>query len=242
MASTRESGTEGVCFQSYRNCQHDSLEEALQWVVECGNSIDYNLTNIVFNNKRYRDCLRQSGMDALIARLKAEAPMLEQEETALAYLRNVWEKEMMRMMGDYDIQCLPTDATFRVGDSLFYGLADVERNVEAMMNIRDTWSGYSRRTLSRPRPNGLHVGNLWQSYPTFDSCDSGDGRSYNNYVFSDRPISKDFLWLYTRYVNSNNCACMVHEFIPTALLPILYWDGNSSYMLLATKKTKKGGL
>lgn len=70
----------------------------------------------------------------------------------------------------------------------------------------------------------------------FDSCDSSDGRSYNNYVFSKIPLTEDLMELYCKRISARFNACMVHEDIPTDLLPILYYDGDSDWVLLATKK------
>ncbi len=82
--------------------------------------------------------------------------------------------------------------------------------------------------------SGLHVGELWESYPTFDSYDASDDRSYDNIIIRKRPISARDLKLLSEVKREMN-ACRVHENIPEELLPIIYHDGDNGYILVASK-------
>lgn len=70
----------------------------------------------------------------------------------------------------------------------------------------------------------------------FDSSDASDGRSYNNYVISMEPLTEEKMDEYCDRIRASSNACMVHEYIPEDLLPIVYWDGDSDNVLVATAK------
>ena len=81
----------------------------------------------------------------------------------------------------------------------------------------------------------IHIGELYENYPIFDSYDLGDDRTYQNYIFRKNEITKqDMETAFTVYYKGN--FCMVHEQIPEDLLPILYYSGEGKYMLLASAK------
>ena len=74
-----------------------------------------------------------------------------------------------------------------------------------------------------------------KDYPTFDSFDSCDDRSYDNFAFSKAPLSADEYQTHRNLPLGINY-CMVTEKIPQHCLPILYYVGDFDYMLLATAK------
>ena len=82
---------------------------------------------------------------------------------------------------------------------------------------------------------GLHVGELWESYPTFDSYDVSDGRSYDNIIIREQPICVKDLKLLSEVKRDMN-ACRVHENIPEEMLPVVYHDGDNRYILVASRK------
>ena len=73
----------------------------------------------------------------------------------------------------------------------------------------------------------------------FDSSDASDGRSYNNYIISCNSLVEPMMEIYCSQVSVRSYFCMVHEDIPPYLLPILYYDGDSDCVLLATAKDKR---
>lgn len=76
----------------------------------------------------------------------------------------------------------------------------------------------------------IHIGELYESYPIFDSSDLGDDRTYQNYIF--RTVSVVETDMKETYGMPHGCNfCMVHENIPVHLLPILYYKGDGDYMI-----------
>lgn len=221
-----------VCFPHYGGCEFQSLEEAVNAIRE-GDLYVY-IEGIVMYNIRFRDCLRKNGMDAVISMLIAEAPAIAQDEKAIEELKQNW-KERKEHIADYDIQCLPRNGRFCIEDCWFEGLEDVVAQVEMVGNPRHTNRWYARDEY-KPNPNGLHIGNIWESYPVFDSYDLGDNRSYDNYVFSKSPLTFEMMDRYCEQVKSGYNRCMVHESIPDEFLPILYCDGDRDWVLLATRR------
>ena len=76
---------------------------------------------------------------------------------------------------------------------------------------------------------------LRESYPTFDSYDASDDRSYDNFIIRKHPITVADLRQLSEVKRGMN-ACWVHEFISPDLLPVVYHDGEHPYILVASSK------
>ena len=50
------------------------------------------------------------------------------------------------------------------------------------------------------------------------------------------PLTEEKMDEYCDRIRASSNACMVHEYIPEDLLPIVYWNGDSDNVLLATAK------
>lgn len=87
-----------------------------------------------------------------------------------------------------------------------------------------------KETLQGP----IHVGEVWDSYPVFDSGNLGDDRTYQNYIVRDRPIS-DMEMSDLANVHSRYDFCKLHETTPENLLPMVYYRGDGGFLLLAKK-------
>lgn len=197
------------------------------------------ILHIVMYNIRFRDCLRSKGIDDVIQMLIDEAPIIALDFKGVNYLKQVWLERLKEHIADYDIRCLPKDSKIDIKGYRFDGLDDINAQVEMSGNPRHSFSKWYARKEYKHNSSGLHVGNIWESYPVFDSYDSSDGRSYNNYIFSKNTITEEIMELYCKQVRMYSDACMVHENIPVALLPILYYNGDSNYVLLATSKKRE---
>ena len=147
-----------------------------------------------------------------------------------------WTDRMDEHIADYDIQCLPKDSLILIDDYLFNGLDEIDAHSEMYGNPTHRFRKWYSREGYIHNPAGLHIGNIWESYPTFDSFDDSDDRSYNNYVISKEPLTEEKMDEYCNRISASWNACMVHEYIPEELLPVLYWDGSSDNVLLATAK------
>ena len=223
----------------YGGCEFGSLGEAVNYVQKMPGGLDVYICDIVLYNIRFRDRLREKGIDGVIRMLIKEAPAVAHDIKALDGLKRRWRERMKEHIADYDIQCLPKNSRFCIEGCWFDGLEDLDSQVEMSGNPRHQFDRWYTRDGYKPNSSGLHVGRIWVSYPTFDSFDACDGRSYDNYIFPTQPLKENVMDLYCEKVNSNFNACMVHESIPEELLPILYYNGDSEYVLLATAKVKK---
>ncbi len=228
-----------VYFPCYGRCEFGNLQEAVDYVKNMRGGLYVYIVDIVLYNIRFRDCLRANGVDAVIQMLIDEAPIIALDFKGIDHLKKMWHERLNEHVADYDIQCLLKNNRICIDDCWFDGLDDVEAQVEMSGNPRHTYSKWYARQEYKQNPSGLHIGNIWESYPVFDSYDASDGRSYNNYVFSKQPLTEEMMELYCKETDSNFNACMVNENIPAHLLPILYYNGDSDYVLLATAKKSK---
>ena len=228
---------EKVYFPCYGGCEFGSLQEAVHYVQKMPGGLYVYIDTIVLYNIRFRDCLRSKGLDGVIRMLIDEAPEIAKEDKALDDLRLKWTSRMKEHIADYDIQCLPKDSLIYIDGYWFNGLSDIKSKTEISGNPSYYFRKWYVSVENMQNPSGLHIGNISKSYPTFDSYDSSDDRSYNNYVFSKKPFTEELMERYCKEIDINSNFCMVHENIPEEFLPILYYDGDSDCVLLATAKS-----
>lgn len=225
-----------VCFPCYGRCEFNSLQEAVDFVQQMRGGLYVYIAKIVMYNIKFRDCLRSKGIEGVIQMLIDEAPIIALDSKAVNYLKQAWQERLKEHIADYDIQCLPKNSKIDIDGYRFDGLNDIEAQVEMSGNPRHTFSKWSAHKEYKHNSSGLHIGNIWESYPVFDSYDSSDDRSYDNFMFSKTPMTEEMMELYCKQVKRYSDACMVHEYIPTDFLPVLYYNGDSDYVLLATTK------
>lgn len=223
-----------VRFPFYRGGEYECLEDVIKaFKEEKWQELSTYICDIVEYNIRYRDCLRESGIDGLIEQLCAETPLFRDEEGAMKELRGWYSK--LGGIADYDIQCYGIDDAFNVLGHTFQGLQEIRQRVEMFC-----FEGYTGFKIFTPEetvssPDGLHVGMMFKSYPKFDSYDAGDNRSYDNYIIRKKVISKSDMKKLSRIPSLYNDK-RIHEMIPAIMLPILYYGGSEDYILLATAK------
>lgn len=189
----------------------------------------YPLTDMVQYNRCFRDYLRKYGVEELIRFLVKEMPELKKSEFALQYLKE-WTSR--NKLADYNIQCYHVKDKITILDHEFKGLEDIQNHCimvgrESLQNLR-CWHREARTEYS-----DIHIGELYDDYPSFDSYDSCDNRTYQNYIFRTSPIAEEDMKEVFKIPHNFNF-CMVHEHIPKECLPILYYSGEGEYMLLAT--------
>jgi hypothetical protein len=82
---------------------------------------------------------------------------------------------------------------------------------------------------------GVHVAEIWQSYPCFDFEDRmNEHRTYQNYFFSTKPFSLERLSeIYKKCHEESNFA-LVNENMPIDIAPAVYYVGDYSDMVVAT--------
>lgn len=222
---------EKICIPFFRRKKFDSLQEAVTYLKKNSYSWYIYLQDIVAYTLRYRDYLRENGIDATIQLLIDEVPELKEEAKALDWLREYYTDEEV---ASYDIRCYDIRDKITVLGHEFKGLKDViAHTCMAGVNHHSDLSIYELSPTKRK--NGLSVVELYEHYPVFDSYDMGDDRTYQNYFFINGDVSSEDVEKRAKLSDGVNY-CMVHEDLPEEMLPVLYYNGDGDYMLLAQKK------
>lgn len=228
---------EKICFPHHTQGEFASLKEAVQKLkkMEYGWSW-FTLAEIVQYNICYRDYLREFGIKSLADRLIGESAELKDDKAALDYLYE-WRQEEQHI-ADYDIQCYNIKDDITILGHTFHGLKDIigHRGIIG----KEFFSGFECFTPEKTEKYpDIHIGEIYQNYPIFDSYDLSDDRTYQNYIFRNKAISEEDMRVAFQIPHESNFR-MVHENIPQELLPILYYSGDGKYMLLATSKKMIG--
>ncbi len=221
-----------ICFPHHTCGEFGSLNEAFHYLKkrEYGWSW-FTLTEIVKYNIFYRDYLREHGIDSLIKKIIEEVSELSEDKKALNHLREWTVKEAIAA---YDIQCYNIKSKITIMGHTFDDLEDIIKHRELLG--KEFFRGFECFTPQEVIAySDIHIGELYENYPIFDSYDLGDDRTYQNYIFRKSEITEQEMKAAFDLSHRGNF-CMVHERIPSHLLPILYYSGDGKYMLLATNK------
>ncbi|MBR6446599.1 MAG: hypothetical protein IKS94_09345 [Prevotella sp.] len=222
-----------ICVPNYDGKWYPDLDSAVRALQAVTKSLNYELRGIVQYNVRYRDYLREHGNEALVELMLSEAPTLKESPEDVKYLR-YWLKNDLEEVAAYDIQCYNINDTIELFGKEIHGLNQLLKCTEVFMKDESDPRPWLPKN-PRPKIDGLHIGQMYMSYPKFDSYDSGDDREYQNYIIRDHPISENEMKkLYDLPSGSN--AIRVHEYIPESMLPVVYYEGTGNYMLVANKK------
>ena len=212
-----------------RTVHYPSLLDAVQ---HAGPWPEYDLAAMVLYNVQYRDCLRSEGMEGLKARLLREAPVLAGQEKVMRGMEEWVQRHLP--LADFDIQCYNIHDVVTIEGFDFCGWQDVHDHIELMATKRlDHFDVWSREPKSIAE--SVHVGCLYASYPTFDSSDWGDDRTYDNYLIRRHPITESEMEELSKVKYADNYQ-RVNGCLPAHLLPVLYYKGDGDCMLLATAK------
>ena len=204
-------------------------QEALKALYQ-SDRIGAELNRFIQYNIVMRDILRQKGIEGLLDEIFTIVPKNSISPLTIRYITKYWTENPI---ADYDIQMYHIDDDITILGHTFHGLQGVRQHCE--MTASMGFQLYCFPTKEHIPLENIHVGIIDKSYPKFDSYDYSDTRCYENYIFAHEPITEQLVQEYTKIgVESNYC--MVHENIPTELLPILYYVGDGPYMVLATKK------
>lgn len=121
----------------------------------------------------------------------------------------------------------------------FNGLNDIISHVELSSSNRrfrdGLWCNVPSQFVETGGYADIHIGELYEKYPCFDAEDyANENRYYQNFIFRKQPVTNDDLETLYDLPQSTNF-CKVTEQIPKEVLPMLYYRGEGSIMLLATK-------
>lgn len=110
---------------------------------------------------------------------------------------------------------------------VFHGLNDIQAYVEMTKSDGGSCEAYNRE---QDRKVKVHVGELWMSYPCFDSSDyMYENRSYQNYIFRDRPITASDLKRLEQLPTHMN-AQRLDLSVPGDMFPMVYYVGDGNTM------------
>lgn len=195
-----------------------------------GGELYLYINDVVRFNVCYRDYLRAHGIDALIDLLCEQAPAFRKETAAIKTLREKVEK--WGPLADYDIQCLSTDDSFTILGHRFDGLDDVRRSVEKYHRCES----YDFDAKKYDKLNDIHILCDYEPYPIFDSSDLGDDRKYCNYFFLPRQFTEDDIARIDAMPTFGNNSKVSERLEHISEMPLLYYRGDGSSMLLVSAK------
>lgn len=222
-----------IVFPCYGEGEFETLADAVKMLIKTG--YIFQLGDIMQYNIRYRDFLREYGINELIELILREAPALQHVERAVMEIHRRYKQ--MGGIADYDIQCYDiTKAIPVLGKELPFSTIG-SNNVEWFLcdsRLREPNPSHNQHAIENEF--GLYLGQVYHSYPHFDSSDWSDDRCYQNYIIRTSPIRKEEM-LELMTVKTFDNRRRVHEHLPKHLLPVLYYEGDGRYALLATAKS-----
>lgn len=191
------------------------------------------LIDIVQYNICFRDYLRKNGVKNLVDMMCENLPELVQDE---ASLKSLYGWTVKTPLADYDVQCYLTNAEINILGHVYCGIDDIRRSVELECRI-GVGNELNFRRHNNSRIFGeVHVGLFSKAYPIFDYFDIGDDRTFQNYIFSRDSLSEVVMRKVYDTTPKDANTQMVHERIPEENLPILWYQGDGRYMILASAK------
>jgi len=175
-----------IVFPRYHGGEFETLADAVQSLMEHKDT--FHLGDIMQYNVRYRDYLREHGIDELVELMLREAPALRQEENAIKEIYNRFDR--MGQIARYDIQCYDITKQIPVLGKESALRLHRGKNVEWFLQ-ENSISKLSPFHNNHAIQNefGLHLGQVYENYPCFDSSDWSDDRSYRNYFIRTSPIN-----------------------------------------------------
>lgn len=199
-----------------------TVEGALAYIVK--EKCSWFVKNMMIYNVPIRDAIRNHGIRDVADMLKGYVPESEEMEKELDLI----VKYGIRL-ADFDIQVLPITAGLT-----FFGmrtnLKQLCRCTEIFRRI-DQWS-----TERKHEDCALHVAELFEPYPCFDSFDCGnEDCNYVNYIIRDHKITEEYLMEIEDADKGFDCNFAVDS-VPPEILPLVYRNGDDRFMYVATTK------
>lgn len=215
------------CYERYE--VHSKYEFTLKEALEFMQNEPYYFKDVVLYNVCLRDQLRQFGAQALVDELCRIVEPNADLKRSMTYFVDSWQG---KQIADFDIQLVSIYEDLDFGFTTVRGLQELKTLVEK--SIYRNGDRFSEKETSQGQ---IHAGEVWDSYPVFDSGDLGDDRTYQNYIIRDRPIA-DLEMRVLAGVPSRYDSCKLHETTPEDLLPMVYYRGDGGFLLLAKKKSQ----
>lgn len=125
----------------------------------------------------------------------------------------------------------PKNERIEILGHTFNGLSEIKQAVEFYSRVGGT---FGMATTPKKPVNGVHVVEVYEPYPCFDSDDyASEDRDFCNFFFSTKPFSKSDIKRLERLPNRCN-AKMIQSDMPEWALPAVYYGGDCDTILVAT--------
>lgn len=190
---------------------------------------DIWLDSMLRYNIGTRNALRAFGVRKVINRLLKIAP---DNKTVVDAIKNYPKNYKYDRIGNLDIQVYSSTEDVVLFGQTLHGISDIHARVERALSPIEVIYGGKPEKIRRQKRDGIHVGVTWEYYPKFDVYDSDDDGSYDNFIIRDHHIADIELKQLGKYPGSMK----VDEHMPEELLPMIYHDHNSRFMLVATHR------
>lgn len=146
-------------------------------------------------------------------------------------LMKIWDifKREKRQVEHKIFSCSIHDDVEILG-KVFHGLQDISAHVEMSQAVGSS----CKPSVREPKKTGrVHVGELWMSYPCFDSSDYlYENRTYQNYILRERPITFEDMERLRKLPSGMN-AQRLSPSVPEDMLPMVYYVGDGDTMIVA---------
>ncbi len=121
---------------------------------------------------------------------------------------------------------------------VFHGLKEIKAAVEmsaSPFSHDEIDKEYVDKKMPDAQIQGVHVAEIWQSYPCFDFEDRmNENRTYQNYFFSDKPFTPERICeIYQKCHEQFNFG-LINENMPAEYAPAVYYVGDRDKMVYAT--------
>lgn len=214
----------------YRYGQYQfTLGEALEYLVEQRDK--YLLEDIVLYNVPLRDRLREVGISAFAEELK----LLRPDDAVFAeYVDYFKDCHKDIKLADFDIQLYAATEDFTIGKYTFHGLDDLKSRVcLSAPSCVDKIRFFN--DMDADASHAPFVSELYERYPCFDSEDyANENRFYLNFIIRDTVVTRDDLEKLNTLRGGNSQK--LTEQTPSNMLPMVYYDGESGYILVGNVK------
>lgn len=187
----------------------------------------YTISDIVQYNVFYRNYLKNYGYRALKRLIREEYAEFKGNKDANQILDSWWQG-VGRRLGDYDIFYHRCDEQIDILGHRYNGIADIRRCVARKARL--SYDGWYHFEISKGT-----IGEVYEAFPYYDITDPyNDAHTFQNYFFRRNIISEDDIKAVMNLEPDFNY-CLVSEKIPEELLPMIYYDGEGDYILVAMK-------
>jgi len=231
----RKNEETGDYYLAYHHTKYDfSVAEALQQI--CSEKYNlYRFDNMMLHNVVLRDAMRSFGVKKVVDHIREFAPDNKSLRERFDFFI---ERHPDGCIGNLDIQVYSIIEDVDILGRTFHGLDDIMAYRE--MSLCERYMSKTRASSVTPKRRcNIHVGEVWESYPCFDSSDyATETRSYQNYLIRSKSITNDDMQK-VKNLPTVGCLEKINEKMPVDVLPLVYYYGDGGFMLVATPRRQK---